>query len=166
MLKLSAVWLLWPFPGSSFISFDGLSGKETACNAGSAGSISGLGRSVGEGNGNTLQYSCLENPMDRGAWGATVHRIAELDTTAQMHMNIYKYKQQVVVCSGLVPLLPPCLCSGLGFSSPNIHPSAFGNPLFFRTSSKSLSFMMFPFRPQLQMSTASPFAICLYISSR
>ena len=40
-----------------------------------------LGRSPGEGNGNPLQYSCLENPMDRGAWRALVHRVAELDTT-------------------------------------------------------------------------------------
>ena len=43
-------------------------GKESACNAGDLGSISGLGRSPGEGNGNPLQYSYLRNPMDRGAW--------------------------------------------------------------------------------------------------
>ena len=48
-------------------------GKESACNAGDLGLIPGLGRSPGEGNGNPLQYSCLENPMDRGAWQATVH---------------------------------------------------------------------------------------------
>ena len=42
--------------------------------------ISGLGRSPGEGNGNPLQYSCLENPMDRGAWWATVHRVAKSHT--------------------------------------------------------------------------------------
>ena len=53
--------------------------KESACNAGDAGdagdvgSITGLGRSPGGGNGNTLQYSCLENLMDRGTWQATVH---------------------------------------------------------------------------------------------
>ena len=44
-------------------------------------SIPGLGRSPGEGHGNPLQYSRLENPMDRGAWRATVHRVAESDTT-------------------------------------------------------------------------------------
>ena len=44
--------------------------KESACNAGDLGSIPGLGRSPGEGDGNPLQYSCLENPMDRGAWQA------------------------------------------------------------------------------------------------
>ena len=44
-------------------------------------SIPGSGRSPGEGHGNPLQYSCLENPMDRGAWQATVHRVTESDTT-------------------------------------------------------------------------------------
>ena len=51
----------------------GLDGKESACNAGAWGLIPGSGRSPGEGHGNPLQYSCLENPMDRGAWWATVH---------------------------------------------------------------------------------------------
>ena len=50
-------------------------GEESACNAGDLGSIPGLGRFPGEGNGNPLQYSCLENPMDRGAWQATVHGV-------------------------------------------------------------------------------------------
>ena len=47
----------------------------SACNAGDLGSIPGSGRSPGEGNGNPLQYSCLENPMDTGAWQATVHGV-------------------------------------------------------------------------------------------
>ena len=47
---------------------------------GDAGSIPGLGRSPGEGHGNPLQYSCLENPMDRGAWWATVHSVAKSQT--------------------------------------------------------------------------------------
>ena len=51
---------------------DGSGGKASACNAGDTGLIPGLGRSPGEGNGHPLQYSCLENSMDRGAWGATV----------------------------------------------------------------------------------------------
>ena len=53
-------------------------GKESACNAGDPGSISGLGRSLGEGNGNPLQHSCLENPMDREAWQATVYEVARV----------------------------------------------------------------------------------------
>ena len=48
-------------------------GKESACHAGDPASIHGSGRSSGEGNGNSLQYSCLKNPMDRGTWQATVH---------------------------------------------------------------------------------------------
>ena len=51
-------------------------GKASACKAGDLGSIPGLGRFPGEGNGNPLQYSCLENPMDGGAWWATVHGVA------------------------------------------------------------------------------------------
>ena len=54
--------------------------QASACNVGDLGSISGLGRSPGEGNGNPLQYSCLENPMDGGAWWATVHGVAKSQT--------------------------------------------------------------------------------------
>ena len=52
---------------------DGSSNKAPNCNAGDLGSIPGSGRSPGEGNGNPLQYFCLENSMDGGAWWATVH---------------------------------------------------------------------------------------------
>ena len=55
-------------------------GKESACNAGDPSSIPGSGRSPGEGNGNPLQYSCLENCMDRGAWQATAHGVAKSQT--------------------------------------------------------------------------------------
>ena len=58
------------FPGDSMV-------KDTSANAGDMGSIPGLGRPPGEGNGNSLQYSCLENPMDREAWWATAHRVAK-----------------------------------------------------------------------------------------
>ena len=51
--------------------------KEFACNAGDPGLVPGLGRSPGRGHGNPLQYSCLENSMGRGAWWATVHRVAK-----------------------------------------------------------------------------------------
>ena len=69
-----------------YLCFPSSSGTESASNtgdvAGTAGLIPGLGRSPGEGNGNPLQNSCLGNPMDRGAWRATVHGVAkELDTT-------------------------------------------------------------------------------------
>ena len=55
--------------------------KDSACNAGDPSLIPGSGRSPGEGNGNPLQYSCLENPMDKGAWQATVHGSQEVDAT-------------------------------------------------------------------------------------
>ena len=58
----------------------GSDGKESACNAGDLGSILGSGRSPGEANGNLLQYSCLENSMDRGGWQATVHGVSESQT--------------------------------------------------------------------------------------
>ena len=58
----------------------GSDGQESACNAGYTGLVPGLGRFPGEGNGNPLQYSCLENSMDRGAWWATVHGVAKSRT--------------------------------------------------------------------------------------
>ena len=54
-----------------------LSGKESTCQVGDTGSILGSGRYPREGNGNTLHYSCLENPIDRGAWWATIHGVAK-----------------------------------------------------------------------------------------
>ena len=62
------------FPGS-------LDGKGSACNEGDPGSVPGLGRSPGEGSGNPLQYSFLENAMDRGAWWSAVHGVTESDMT-------------------------------------------------------------------------------------
>ena len=62
---------------------DGASGKEPACRAGDVrdmDSTPGLGRSPGGGHGNPLQYSCLENPMDRGAWWAMAHGVAKSQT--------------------------------------------------------------------------------------
>ena len=65
-----------------------LSGKEPACHAGDSSSISGSGRSPGGGNGNPCRYSCLGNPMDRGAWQSTFHGVSkESDMTLQLHNN-------------------------------------------------------------------------------
>ena len=76
------------FPGGSV-------GKESACNAGDArdsGSIPGWGRSPGGGHGNPLQYSCMENPMDRGAWQVTVHRVAKSQTLLKrLSMHIFYF---------------------------------------------------------------------------
>ena len=70
---LSCPSFLGGFPGGSEV-------KGSACNAGDVGSIPGSGRYSGEGNGNPLWYSCLENPMDGGAWWATVHGVAKSRT--------------------------------------------------------------------------------------
>ena len=79
------------FPG-------GLNNKKSACNEGGPGLIPGLGRSPGEGNGYPLQYSCLENPMDRGAWLATVHGAAkELDMTEQLTFKTNDRKQTLTI---------------------------------------------------------------------
>ena len=61
----------------SILVFGVLVSKDSACNAEDSGLIPGLGRSSGEGNGNPLQYSCPENPIDRGAWQAIVHGVAK-----------------------------------------------------------------------------------------
>ena len=62
------------------MTFSGSDGKASAYNAGDLSSIPGLGGFPGEGNGNPLQYTCLENPMDRGTWQATVHRVTKSRT--------------------------------------------------------------------------------------
>ena len=75
------------FPGGS-------DGKQFACNTGDQGSVPGSGRSPGEGNGNLLQYSGLENSMDRGAWQAIVHEVTKLDTTEWLtHTHTHTHTQ-------------------------------------------------------------------------
>ena len=87
------------FPGGS-------NGKESACSAGDLGSSTELGRSPGEGNGNPLQYSCLENPMNREAWWVTVHGVAKswtrlkwLSTHArhEVTLSLFKNSKQTVL---------------------------------------------------------------------
>ena len=69
----------------------GSDSKESACNSGDPASISGSGRSLGEGNGNRLQYSCLENPMDGGAGWVTVHGVAKSQTQlSDLHLTSKK----------------------------------------------------------------------------
>ena len=92
------------FPGASL-------GKESACSAGDLGSISGWGPSPGEGNGNPLQYSCLENPMDEGAWQATVHGVAKSRTRLSeftLH-DMYTWTH-IRVCDSVCRSAGPALC--------------------------------------------------------
>ena len=72
-MKTMRYYFNWGFPGSS-------AGKESACNAGDPGSVPGLGRCPKEGIGYPLHYSCLENPVDRGSWWATVHGVTKSQT--------------------------------------------------------------------------------------
>ena len=67
-----------------------LSGKDSACDAGDTSLIPGLGRFPGEGNGYPLQYSCLETPMDRGAWRAAVHGVTKSQTRLSTHTHTPK----------------------------------------------------------------------------
>ena len=74
------------FPGGSEV-------KASASNVGDLGSFPGSGRSPGEGNGKPLQYSCLENPTDGGAWWATVHRVAKSQTQLSDFTFTFKVEQ-------------------------------------------------------------------------
>ena len=93
-------------------------GKESTCNAGDLALIPGLEWSPGEGNGNPLQYSCLENPMDRGAWQATVHGVSMSQTQlSDFHFHVQFLLSHTVIweskfykCSQWAPLLfLPCI---------------------------------------------------------
>ena len=102
-------------PGSS-------DSKESACSAGDLGSIRGLGRSSGEGNGTPLQYSCLENPMDRGAWRAEVHGVSkswtwltDLTHTLSIQLWFWVVSLQCFNCYGFIimcfNMIQYCCCA-------------------------------------------------------
>ena len=110
-----------------------LSGKESTCNAGDLGLIPGSGRSPGGGHGKPLQYSCLDNPMDRGAWWATVHgpqrvRHDRSDDLAHSHHQCLLQDHECFGCTFMIHTAsphkdvsnikhvldcPPLLCFGL-----------------------------------------------------
>ena len=79
------------FPGGSEV-------KASAWNAGDPGSIPGSGRSPGEGNGNPLLYSCLENPMEGGAWWATVHGVAKSRTRLSDFTFFLSFQLLAIIC--------------------------------------------------------------------
>ena len=107
----------WDFPGKSTGEDlhwlpGGSDGKTSVYNAGDLGSIPGSGRSPGEGKGNQLQYSCLENPMDRGAWCPWGRK--ESDTTEWLHFHFQRFvkSSHVVVNIYWVPTICQVLCQG------------------------------------------------------
>ena len=110
--------------------------KNLPVNAGDAGLIPGLGRSPGGGNGNPLQCSCLENPMDRGVWQAMVHGVKKSRTGLNMHTHYINLKKK---CSSQILFLSLVLLSTLTVSKVtepvfHIH-SRVGMPLYARTES-------------------------------
>ena len=98
----------WDFPGGS-------DGKASAYNVGDPSLIPDLGRSSGEGNGNPLQYSCLENPMDGGSWWATVHGVEKSQTqlsvfNSALSMFLASFSRDISLkSSDSFPLHLPCL---------------------------------------------------------
>ena len=96
-------------------------GKESACDAGDQGSIPGSGRYPGEANGNPLQYSCLENPKDRGAWQTTVHGVARVRHDLMTKPPpLLILKKAVLAILGLI-IIEANSCPG---ESGNLFPSA------------------------------------------
>ena len=96
--------------------------KASTSNEGGLGSIPGSGRSPGEGNGNPFQYSCLENPMDGGAWWATVHGVAKSRTRlSDFTFTLVHYEDYLDLYTALV-LIPDALNSEPWFGQTTIFP--------------------------------------------
>ena len=96
------LWIKWGHKCNTGLPCSS-NGKQSACNAGDLGLIPGLGRSSGEGNGSPLQYSFLENPMDRGAWWVTVHGVSESQTQLSDSTRTTKLGRQEVASTGRGP---------------------------------------------------------------
>ena len=121
---LSVQRMVWTDPISLLGFSGGLDGKETACNAGDTGSIPGSGRSPGGRQGKPLQYSHLENSMDRGAWWATVHGVQRVGHDyLKLSMSLFKtlgsdsasylFGQKSLCLQGLMPAWISALLEGL-----------------------------------------------------
>ena len=85
-----------------------LGGKESACDTGDTGLIPGSGRSPEGRNGNPLQYSCLENSMDRGAWWATIHGVTELDPTEHALTHTHTHTRLLIPIIDYMKLILSC----------------------------------------------------------
>ena len=92
----NCMWCLMGFPGGAEV-------KASVCNVGDQDSIPGSGRSPEEENCNPLHYSCLENPMDRGAWYSTVHRAAKSRTTERLHFHFFQCCQKTAGTNNALP---------------------------------------------------------------
>ena len=80
------------------MALSGSSNSNTsACNAGDLGSIPGLGRSTGEGHGNSFQNSCLENSMDKGGWSAIMHGVVNSQTEELTHTHTHKWRYKRIL---------------------------------------------------------------------
>ena len=128
------------FPGGSEV-------KASACNAGDLGSNPGSGRSPGEGSGNPFQYSCLENPMDRGAWWATVYRVAKSRTWLSNFTILLHFSSVAQLC--------PTLCDPMNLSTPGL-PVHHQLPEFTQTCVHRVSDAIQPSHPLLSPSPPAP----------
>ena len=90
-----------------------LSCKESTCNEGDSGLIPGLAKSPGEGNGYSLQYSCLGNPMDRGVWRAPVHGVTKSRTQLSMHTHNALYGSEFIRLNSVPLYVHTTFCSSI-----------------------------------------------------